>query len=229
MFVYCQYCINVDLYFSCQARFSVQKQYCLHFSTCMGIIKLYEVMRMYYDVFILSCMLERPCYGYEIKKYLVDHFSACSNISNNTLYPLLKKYEKMGVTDRTVETVVGKPSRIIYHLTDAGRKYFVDMLQSFPETVLYDRDEFLTRLSFFAFLNPDTRKRMLTGRRAILQQYLQRLESFSSVKRPDDQPPYPELKAFHRQLLLSELTVLDQFEARLCDPCTLSDDGYVLR
>jgi len=146
---------------------------------------------MYYDVFILSCMLERPCYGYEIKKYLVDHFSACSNISNNTLYPLLKKFQKMGVTDRTVESVVGKPSRIIYHLTDTGRTFFVDMLQNFPEAVLYDREDFLTRLSFFAFLNPDT--------------------------------------GFHRQLLLSELTVLDQFEARLGDPCTLSEDGYVLR
>ena len=184
---------------------------------------------MYYDVFILSCMLERPCYGYEIKKYLVDHFSACSNISNNTLYPLLKKFQKMGVTDRTVESVVGKPSRIIYHLTDTGRTFFVDMLQNFPEAVLYDREDFLTRLSFFAFLNPDTRKRMLAGRRVILQQYLERLDSFSSVKRRDFQPPYPELKGFHRQLLLSELTVLDQFEARLGDPCTLSEDGYVLR
>ena len=184
---------------------------------------------MYYDVFILSCMLERPCYGYEIKKYLVDHFSACSNISNNTLYPLLKKYEKMGVTDRTVETVVGKPSRIIYHLTNAGRAFFVDMLQSFPETVLYDRDEFLTRLGFFALLNQTARQRMLTGRRAILKQYLERLDASSSIERRDFQPAYPELKTFHRQLLLSELAVLDQFEARLCDPCTLSEDGYVLR
>jgi DNA-binding PadR family transcriptional regulator len=56
---------------------------------------------MYFDIYILSYLMESPHYGYEIKKKLADSVGACASISNNTLYPILRKYEKMGAATKS--------------------------------------------------------------------------------------------------------------------------------
>ena len=176
---------------------------------------------MYYDLFILGSIMEEPHYGYEIKKMLAEGFSACSTISNNTLYPILKKFQDLGATQKTVETVEGKPSRIIYHITDKGRWLFVDQLRHFPDRLLHSRDDFFMRLVYFHYLDRDTRVRVLDGRQAFLEQGL------AHIKARDGGKPISDMTEFHLNLLRSECALIKKFRARLDEPCSITADGVL--
>ncbi len=176
---------------------------------------------MYYDLFILGSIMEEPHYGYEIKKKLSEGFRACSPISNNTLYPILKKYQDLGATRKTVETTEGKPNRIIYHITDEGRRLFVDQLRHFPDSLLQSREDFFMRLMYFHYLDRETRVRALDVRQAFLEQCLdQILGRFTDM-------PIPDTNQFHVDLLRSESALIEKFRARLDEPCLLTADGVL--
>lgn len=173
---------------------------------------------MYYDLFILGSIMEEPHYGYEIKKKLTEGFSACSTISNNTLYPILKKFQDLGATQKTVETIEGKPSRIIYHITGKGRQLFIDQLRHFPDKLLHSRDDFFMRLLYFHYLDRDTRVRVLDGRQAFLTQCL------ANIKNRDTGKPISDTAEFHINLLHSECALIEKFRARLDEPCRISPE-----
>lgn len=176
---------------------------------------------MYYDLFILGSIMEEPHYGYEIKKKLSEGFRACSPISNNTLYPILKKFQDLGATRKTVETVEGKPSRIIYHITDEGRRLFVDQLRHFSDSLLHSRDDFFMRLVYFHYLDRETRVRVLDVRQAFLEQCLDHIFSRSAGA------PLPDTTQFHIDLLRSECALIGKFRARLDEPCRITADGIL--
>lgn len=178
---------------------------------------------MYYDLFILASLLEGPHYGYEIKKQLIEGFSICSSISNNTLYPILKKFQDLGATSKTVEAVAGKPSRIVYHITDEGRRLFVEQLRGCSDALLQNRDDFFMRLVYFHYLDRPTRERVLDGRQAFLTASLTKLE------KGRDSAPYPDTVDFHMDLLRSESSLIDKFRKRLDDPCLIDENGILLK
>lgn len=177
---------------------------------------------MYYDIFILGSLVERPHYGYEIKKMLTEGFSICSSVSNNTLYPILKKFQDLGATSKTVEAVEGKPSRIVYHITDKGRRLFVEQLRGFPDALFQSRDDFFMRLVYFHYLDRPTRERVLNGRQAFL------CDSLVKLEQGRDSAPYPDTVDFHINLLRSESSLIDKFRARLDDPCLITSEGVLL-
>lgn len=178
---------------------------------------------MYYDIYILSFLMQRPHYGYEIKKKLIEGMSACTTISNNTLYPILKKYEKAGATEKRVEVHDGTPSRLVYHITDVGRKMFVDALWNFSESAITDREEFAVLMSFFDCLTPEARRRALDLKQAHLDRTLQLVEAraehhfFSS--------PAPALHQFHLDLIAAEQRLVDAFRPHIDAPCRITADG----
>ena len=69
---------------------------------------------------ILKTISIRETYGYEVWKMLNQRLGDHMDISS--IYQHLSELEKVGLIRRTkVETVLGKPERYYYHLTDKGK------------------------------------------------------------------------------------------------------------
>ncbi len=124
---------------------------------------------MYVEILILSNLLDRDSYGYEIKKNVERVMGGAFAINNNVLYPALRKYEQMGAVEKEIERQEGKPDRHVYRATALGREIFGEMLREFtPETAKSDA-EFLTRVAFLHMLEPEERLRILGTRKEVLE------------------------------------------------------------
>ena len=69
------------------------------------------------DVCVLSVLQKEPSYGYMI----VKEVSECIEISESTLYPILKRMENAGCLTTYKQEHNGR-MRKYYEITDAGRK-----------------------------------------------------------------------------------------------------------
>ena len=87
-----------------------------------------QLKRGLLDVCVLSLLRRGDSYGYQIIKDL----SGCIEISESTLYPILRRLESGGcLTVYSVEH--GSRLRKFYHLTPAGVKVIGQFLESWPE------------------------------------------------------------------------------------------------
>ncbi|MCR4434751.1 MAG: PadR family transcriptional regulator [Clostridiales bacterium] len=131
---------------------------------------------MFIDIYILSQLKNGPKHGYEIKKnveYLLGPYYA---FSNNRLYPILKKFEKMGAVNKQVKQQEGKPNRHIYHITQTGLDLFYKMLKDYPPEIASNDSEFCVRLCFFHLLDEQSRQDILNKRKEALENQLKHLE-----------------------------------------------------
>ena len=71
---------------------------------------------------------KRDCYGYEISEFLSGHI----DISDGTVYPILRKLKADGMLTTSLQEESGGPPRKYYKLTELGL-----------ETYEADRDEYL--------------------------------------------------------------------------------------
>ena len=71
---------------------------------------------------------KRDCYGYEISEFLSGHI----DISDGTVYPILRKLKADGMLTTYLQEESGGPPRKYYKLTELGR-----------ETYQNDRAEYL--------------------------------------------------------------------------------------
>jgi PadR family transcriptional regulator PadR len=77
------------------------------------------------DMLVLSLLRKRPFYGYE----LVQEISKTINISQGTIYPLLRRLKRDGlVTTYLEESKKGAP-RKYYRLTNKGREKLEEFLK----------------------------------------------------------------------------------------------------
>ena len=80
------------------------------------------------ELCILSLLEKRDCYGYEISEYLSSHIQ----ISDGTVYPILRKLKGDGLVTTYLQEESGGPPRKYYSITSLGH-----------ETFLKDRAEYL--------------------------------------------------------------------------------------
>ena len=76
----------------------------------------YPVSAVLTECLILSVVEQQDSYGYEIRKDL----SACIDISESTLYPILRKLETGGYLTTYSQEFQGR-KRKYYSITEAGR------------------------------------------------------------------------------------------------------------
>lgn len=172
--------------------------------------------------------MDEPYHGYNIKKKLTERFNVCTTINNNTLYSLLKGYEKLEVITKTIEINEGKPNRNIYSITAKGKKYFVEILRDFPNSLTKNRDEYMMRLYYFHLLDKPTRVKILDMRERYLTIAIESMEPLKELEETVFVPNRPELNEFHLRLLKSELLLIDQMRDKVNDPCPISDDGEMV-
>ena len=101
---------------------------------------------------VLGLLTIEPMSGYDIKKMVDTILRHFWNESYGRLYPTLKELEAEGLATSSVEPGDGKPDRIVYSITDAGRDVLAEWLTE-PAEPPRPRLEILLKL-FFAYNVP---------------------------------------------------------------------------
>lgn len=68
------------------------------------------------ELCVLSLLMQRDCYGYEVAEYLSRHI----DIADGTVYPVLRKLKKEGLLTTYLSESSGGPPRKYYSITDEG-------------------------------------------------------------------------------------------------------------
>ncbi len=69
------------------------------------------------ELCVLSLLSENDCYGYE----LVNRISECMQITEGTIYPLMKRLKDNGVIESYIVESQEGPPRKYYRITESGR------------------------------------------------------------------------------------------------------------
>lgn len=133
---------------------------------------------MWIDLLLLANILDEPCHGYELRRRVEQGTGYA--LSNNSLYPALRRFTEAGAVTRTKQPQEGRPPRHVYELTDVGRELLHDMLADLPAELAGDEPEFMSRLAFFDWLTTEERLRVLEARRAALERRSERLADLGS-------------------------------------------------
>ncbi|MHB8510804.1 MAG: PadR family transcriptional regulator [Actinomycetota bacterium] len=145
------------------------------------------------ELAILGLLKEGSMHGYVLKKRLDEQLGHFWRISYGSLYPALKRLSVNGA----IETLSpeGEPSRRkhVYQITPTGESLFEELIESEGGNVA-DRDQFMLRFAFSRYMRPETRRRLLEGRRGYLQDRLAKMSS--SLKRMRDR-----MDAYSRELM----------------------------
>lgn len=128
---------------------------------------------MWIEVLLLAKLARGPSHGYELRKAVES--STGRALSNNSLYPALRRFVDAGAVVRNAKRQEGKPPRHVYTITDVGRELLRDTLADLPDDVADDDSEFLARLGNFAWLAPAEQLRVLDARDRALARERNRL------------------------------------------------------
>lgn len=126
------------------------------------------------DFAILGILTDGPLHGYELKRRLADSEHGFWTVSFGSLYPALRRLEKQDY----VSVSTAGTRRKVYQLTPEGKAHFQEILED-PGAADEDR-AFTLKLSFFRFLDPESRIGVLEHRRAHLTTRL--AQSRKSIK-----------------------------------------------
>jgi len=121
---------------------------------------------MVLEIFVLSILRTGPVHGYELKRRVQR--PSLTALSNNSLYPMLRRFEADGLVTRSTEAQEGKPARNVYAITDAGRERLRTLLWSLPPELAASDEEFLVRVSFFHEIPEENQHAIIAAREAVL-------------------------------------------------------------
>lgn len=96
---------------------------------------------------LLGLLSWEPMSGYDIKKHFDTFLKFLWSESYGHIYPTLKRLLGKGLVTKHVERQAGKPDRLVYTITRAGRKEFYAWYQQ-PVPPPRIRSELLLRLYF---------------------------------------------------------------------------------
>ena len=135
------------------------------------------------DILILGVLRNGPVHGYELKRRVQR--PTLRPLSNNSLYPLLRRFEERGAVTKQVETTEGRPARNTYAITAAGRELFHELITTLTADEAGQDEDFLLRVGFFAEMTVAERLGVLSARDAALEEQMaQATELLASVQDP---------------------------------------------
>ena len=126
------------------------------------------------DLLLLATLLGGPAHGYALKKR-VGQITGQSDMHNNLVYPLLKRFVAAGWVSR--KSVPGErgQTRERYALTSKGKQELLRRLEQFTAKDAASADAFQLRVGLFAFLGAAARQRIVEQREAWLANRAERL------------------------------------------------------
>ena len=115
------------------------------------------------DLLLLANLLGGPKHGYALKKQ-VGLISGRSEMHNNLVYPLLRRFEERGWVNRRKGPGKRGQTRGIYALTNKGRQELLRRLSQFTSKEANAEHGFRLRVGLFNFLDAGTSGRILVQR-----------------------------------------------------------------
>ncbi|HEY0117394.1 MAG TPA: PadR family transcriptional regulator [Cellulomonas sp.] len=142
---------------------------------------------MLVEIVLLSNLRAGPVHGYELKRRVQRPLAA--TLSNNSLYPILRRLEQEGAVTHEIQEVEGRPPRKVYALTPVGRERLRQDVAVLPDALADDEEEFLLRVGFFAELTAAERLGVVMARDAALERRAEQLAAL--LREMADPGPHP--------------------------------------
>jgi DNA-binding PadR family transcriptional regulator len=135
------------------------------------------------ELAVLGLLQETPLHGYELRKRLNLLLGWTRLLSYGSLYPALKRMLRAGwITEVATANALSRRQRIVYQITPAGIEFFTsEITEAGPAA--WEDETFNMRFAFFSRTDAGVRLRILEGRRARLQE---RLDRASALHGEDD-------------------------------------------
>jgi len=127
------------------------------------------------DLLLLATLLDGPAHGYALKKR-VGQITGQSDMHNNLVYPLLRRFVEAGWVSRKSTPGERGQTRERYALTSKGKEELVRKLEEFTGKDAASSEAFQLRVGLFGVLHPEARSRILALRQAWLAERAARLE-----------------------------------------------------
>ena len=108
---------------------------------------------------ILGFLMTQKMTGYDIRQKFAMSFGFFSDLSYGSIYPALKKMENIGLITTQLMIQEGAPNKKLCSITDKGRETFHESMRA-PLALDKYKNSFLSRLFFFAHLEPYERLEM---------------------------------------------------------------------
>lgn len=135
---------------------------------------------MWIEILLLSRLAKEPLHGYELRKAV--EASTGHTLSNNSLYPTLRRFVDAGAVTRTAADQETKPPRHVYEITEVGQELLHDMLADFPEELGLNDTEFFSRVGNFSRLSGDERQAVLDTRDRVIAAECDRLTALAAAQ-----------------------------------------------
>ncbi|GFN35761.1 PadR family transcriptional regulator [Tepidimicrobium xylanilyticum] len=81
------------------------------------------------ELCVLSLLTKREFYGYELVEYISEYI----NISEGTIYPLLRRFRKEGYVTTYLQESQEGPPRKYYRITEEGLSAYEELLKEWEE------------------------------------------------------------------------------------------------
>lgn len=133
------------------------------------------------ELMALGFLMSGPKTGYQMQK-IAGKLLLNYNLSLNQIYPTLRKFEASGLVRKETVLQSDRPNKNVYSLTDRGRQFFLERVSGPPAPLDY-RLDFLARVFFFRFLEPEQRLRELEKEINSLDEQLDDLRSMDEATR----------------------------------------------
>lgn len=152
---------------------------------------------------VLGFLRNRPRSGYDIKKLFERSAGYFWNAGESQIYAVLKRLERAGLIETTLEVQQDRPNRRVARLTPKGERA-LDAWLSSPAPQRYTKDDFLAKVFFAGYAPPEARRRLLEEHRdSVLKHQAFVKAAYETFKgRP---VRHPEILAW--QLLTVEFTL----------------------
>ena len=84
------------------------------------------------ELCVLSLLTKRNFYGYELVEYISNYI----NISEGTIYPLLRRFRKEGYVTTYLQESQEGPPRKYYEITEEGEKAYDELLVEWENFII---------------------------------------------------------------------------------------------
>jgi DNA-binding PadR family transcriptional regulator len=133
------------------------------------------------DLLLLSTLLPGPKHGYALKKQIAQ-ITGQSEMHNNLVYPLLKRFVAQGWVSRRQTGGERGQTREIYAITAKGRLELARRLSDFPPKAASSAEAFSFRIGLFDILDAPARVHILDEREKWLSRRADTLAGISTMK-----------------------------------------------
>lgn len=124
----------------------------------------------------LGLLMKEPGHGYHLDQTLEEDFQMIWKAGQTKLYVTLSKLEDQGLLRSEMEPQDNRPDRKVYHLTEKGRKTFLEWLKKPVPSMRAVRVELIAKLRFYDLLALPGVEDLIRSQKAVFQRMIEEWE-----------------------------------------------------